>query len=331
MTLKPGKSSALNQIPADELRLMIRAALLYYEEGMTQNQTAKSLGVSRVKVTRLIAKAKSLGIVEIRINQPPGFFVEQEQALIQKFNLKDAMVTLDFEDPEALRRALATAAGHWLIPKLDQEGVVGFSMGRTLALLPDLVEPEGNTGTTFIEVMGASDSLNSGFSSYTVIGRMAALFGGQARLLDVPTIVSSKEMRDLILQEEQIKTRFEMSRSCDILLTSVGTVDEEALLYQIGYLTDDVLQQLKEAGAVGDLLGQFFDAEGTPVDNPLTGRIMALQLEELRQIPYSVLVSGGADKVTAILAAMRGSYVNVLVTDAHTAQQLLESNHPNKE
>ncbi len=331
MTFKSGRTSAFNQIPADELRLMIRAALLYYEEGMTQHQTAKALGVSRVKVTRLIAKAKSLGIVEIRINQPPDFYVGLEQALIQKYNLKDAIITLDIEDAEALRRTLATAAGNWLIPKLDRDSVVGFSMGRTLALLPEVVEPQGDTGTTFIEVMGASDSLNSGFSSYTVIGRMAALFGGQARLLDVPTIVSSQEMRDLILEEEQIKARFEMSRNCDILLTSVGTVDEEALLYQIGYLTDDVLQQLKQTGAVGDLLGQFFDAEGDPVENPLTGRIMALQLEELRRIPYSVLVSGGSDKATAILAAIRGGYVNVLVTDASTAHQLLETKSTNKE
>ncbi len=79
MTFKSGKLAALNQIQSDEMRLMIRASLLYYEEGMTQNQIAKTLGVSRVKVTRLIAKAKSLGIVEIRINQPPDYFVELEQ------------------------------------------------------------------------------------------------------------------------------------------------------------------------------------------------------------------------------------------------------------
>ncbi len=326
MTFHASKTTALNQVPADELRLMIRAALLYYEEGLTQSQTAKALGLSRVKVTRLIAKAKNLGIVEIRINQPPNYFVELEQALIRRFDLKDAIVTLDMAEGEALRHALASAAGSWLIPKLDQESVVGFSMGRTLALLPEVVAPTAETGTTFIEVMGASDSLNSGFSSYTVIGRMAALFGGQARLLDVPTIVSSQEMRDLILKEEQIKSRFEMSRSCDILLTSVGTVDEEALLYKIGYLTDNVLAQLKKGGAVGDLLGQFFDAQGQPVENPLTGRIMALQLEELRQIPYSVLVSGGKEKVTAIQAAIRGRYINVLVTDASTAHQLLDNN-----
>jgi DNA-binding transcriptional regulator LsrR (DeoR family) len=325
MTFKSGKLAALNQVQSDEMRLMIRAALLYYEEGMTQNQIAKALGVSRVKVTRLLAKAKSLGIVEIRINQPPDFFVELEQALIERYGLKDAIVTLDVSDSEMLRLTLATAAGKWLIPKLEPESVVGFSMGRTLALIPEVVEPEEETGSTFIEVMGASDSLNSGFSSYTVIGRMAALFGGQAKLLDVPTIVSSPEVREVILKEEQIKARFEMSRHCDILLTSVGTVDQEALLYNIGYLTDDVLEKLIEKGAVGDLLGQFFDADGQPVQNPLTGRIMALTLDELGEIPYSVLVSGGQEKQTAIRAAIRGGYVNVLVTDASTARQLIEN------
>ncbi len=224
-----------------------------------------------------------------------------------------------------LRLTLATAAGKWLIPKLNRESVVGFSMGRTLALIPEVVEPEEETGSTFIEVMGASDSLNSGFSSYTVIGRMAALFGGQAKLLDVPTIVSSPGVREMILKEEPIKARFEMSRHCDILLTSVGTVDQEALLYKIGYITDEILEKLIAKGAVGDLLGQFINAEGEPVENPLTGRIMALTLNELKEIPYSVLASGGQEKHTAIRAAIRGGYVNVLVTDANTARQLIEN------
>lgn len=317
------KSATYNSIPPEELRLITRAAWLYYMQGLTQNEIADEMQLSRVKITRLISRAKSLGMVEIRVVQPPGFFVDLERALIQRYQLKDAVITLDVASGPPLRRVLARAAADWLIPHLRPDLVVGFSMGRTLALLPEVIQPLENTGTTFIEVMGASDSLNSGFSSFTVIGRVAEICGGQARLLDVPTFVSSKAIHDLILEEEQIAERFAMARKCEILLTSVGTVDQDALLHKIGYLSEDILRQLQAEGAVGDLLGQFFDASGTPVATPLADRVMALQLNELKNIPYSVLVSGGAEKERAIQAALEGKYVNVLITDVKTAQNLL--------
>jgi len=318
------KNKNMNAIPPDELRLITRAAWLYYMQGMTQNEIAEELLLSRVKVTRLISRAKSLGMVEIRVIQPPGFFVGQEQELMKRYQLKDVVITLDVSSPDGLRRVLARAAAEWLVPRLHQEMVVGFSMGRTLAMLPEMIRPMAPTGATFIEVMGASDSLNSGFSSYTVIGRMAEICGGQARLLDVPTFVSSQSIRDLILEEEQIAKRFDMARNCEVLVTSVGTVDKDALMHKIGYLTDEVLEQLQREGAVGDLLGQFFDAKGKTIPTPLDGRVMALQLNDLKNIPYSVLVSGGAEKVPAIRAALEGKYVNVLITDVKTAESLLQ-------
>lgn len=322
--MNQNNNSIYSNISSEELRLITRAAWLYYMQGLTQNDIAEELDCSRIKVTRLISRAKSLGMVDIRIIQPPGFFVDMEQALISRYNLRDAVITLDVAPGNPLRRVLARAAADWLIPHLSRDLVVGFSMGRTLALLPEIIQPLGQTGTTFIEVMGASNSLNSGFSSYTVIGRMAEICGGQARLLDVPTFVSNRSIRDLLLAEEQISARFATARKCEILLTSVGPVDKDALLYQIGYLSDEMLEQLRENGAVGDLLGQFFDAQGNPIDNELNERVMALQLNELRDIPYSVLVSGGPEKIAAIRAAMTGKYVNVLITDVKTAQSLLE-------
>ncbi|MDX9863644.1 MAG: sugar-binding transcriptional regulator [Anaerolineaceae bacterium] len=318
------KNANMNAIPPEELRMITRAAWLYYMQGLTQSEIADELKLSRVKVTRLVSRAKALGMVEIRVIQPPGFFVGLEQELIKRYQLKDAVITLDVSSASALRRVLARAAAEWLTPRLDNDTVVGFSMGRTLALLPEVTQPMEPTGATFIEVMGASDSLNSGFSSYTVIGRMAEICGGQARLLDVPTFVSSPPIRDLILEEELIAKRFEMARNCQILVTSVGTVDKDALMHKIGYLTDDVLDQLKREGAVGDLLGQFFDAKGQHISTPLDGRVMALQLDDLKNIPFSVLVSGGKEKEAAIRAALEGEYVNVLITDVKTANNLLQ-------
>ena len=321
--MNQNNNSSTANIPLEELRLMTRAAWLYYIQGLTQTEVAKEMDCSRVKVTRLIARAKNLGIVDIRIKQPAGCYIDLEQELITRFNLRDAVVTMEVPEGEPLRHTLAHAAVKWLTPHLNPDRVVGISMGRTLALFPDIIDPGQSTETTFIEVMGASDSINSGFNSYAVISRMAQNFGGVARLLDVPTFVSSQSVRDMLMSEKQIAERFEIARSCDILMTSVGTVNEDALMYQIGYISKELLTQLQEDQAVGDLLGHFFDEHGQPIPSPFDGRLMALQLEDLKRIPYSVLVSGGQDKIRAMKAALLGNYVNVLITDVGSAQSLL--------
>jgi DNA-binding transcriptional regulator LsrR (DeoR family) len=324
--MEPLKNIPISEIQQDELRLITRAAWLYYIQGLTQTEVAEELNVSRIKVTRLIARAKSYGIIEIRIHQPSGMFVDLEQELISRYNLRDASVILDIPNGEPIRRLLAKAAAQWLTPHLRPELVVGISMGRTLAYLPEVIENKQPTGTTFIEVMGASDSVNSGFSSYAVISRIAQLYGGQAHLLDVPTFVSSQSIRDLLMSETHIAERFEIARHCDILITSVGTVDNDALLHQIGYINDEILQHLQREKAVGDLLGHFIDERGRPVSNPLDGRLMAIQLDDLKHIPYSVLVSGGENKINAMKAALLGNYINVLITDVSSAKELLKKN-----
>ncbi|MEN6523232.1 MAG: sugar-binding transcriptional regulator [Anaerolineaceae bacterium] len=324
--MEPLRNPPANGIPQDELRLITRAAWLYYIQGMTQTEVAEELNVSRIKVTRLIARAKSYGIVDIRIHQPSGMFVDLEEELISRYNLRDASVILDIPNGEPIRRLLAKATAEWLTSHLRPELVVGISMGRTLACLPDVIESNQPTGTTFIEVMGASDSVNSGFNSYSVISRIAQLYGGQSHLLDVPTFVSNQSIRDLLMSEEHIAERFEIARHCDILITSVGTVDDDALLHQIGYLPDDILHQLQNDHAVGDLLGHFIDERGRPVSSPLDGRLMAIQLDDLKHIPYSVLVSGGESKINAMKAALLGNYINVLITDVISAKELLKKN-----
>jgi len=321
--MNANKNQIFNNIPKDELRVITKAAWLYYMQRMTQNEIAQELNCSRVKITRLISRAKSMGIVDINIIQPPGLFVDLEQALISRYNLKDTVITMDVGTGEPLREILARAAADWLLPQLHSELVVGFSLGRTLAKIPEFMQPLEKSGVNFIEVMGASDSLTSGFNSYRVIGRMAEACGGQARLLDVPTFVSNQSIRNMLLKEERIAKRFSMARNCEILLTSVGTVDKEALLYQIGYLNDEIIDQLNQDNAIGDLLGQYFDANGNPIPNPLNDRVMALKLQDLKKIPYSVLISGGKDKHQAIKAAITGKFVNVLITDISTAKTLL--------
>ena len=109
----PSKTESLT--PAEE-RLTARAAWLYYMDGMTQEEVAQRMGLSRIKINRLISQARRVGMVQISIKLPDLLYPEVEEALCRHFDLRDAVVTMEAEPGESLYRVLAQGTADWLTP-----------------------------------------------------------------------------------------------------------------------------------------------------------------------------------------------------------------------
>lgn len=303
---------------------LLRISWLYYMEGLTHREIGDRLGLPRVKVTRLLQQARNMGIVEIKINGANTQYMQLEHALCEAFNLRDAVVVMEAEAGAALYRVLAKGAADWLMPRLQPGMTVGFSLGRTISHLPDAFEPSGKIDCSFTDIIGGASEGVGNFESYSVASRMAELVGGHAHYIYAPTIVSNKELRSMLLKENSVAEALERARTCDIVLQSVGVMGEDALLHQKGYLSTADLEMMKQAGAVGDILCRFIDKHGKRVANPLSQRMMAISLEDLKNIPLSVCVAGGLYKVEVIFAALQLNVFNVLITDTTTAQALLD-------
>ena len=109
-----------------------------------------------------------------------------------------------------------------------------------------------------------------------------------------------------------------------VALVGIGSVEPSALLVSSGNtLPDRDLRALAEHGAVGDVCLNFFDAEGAHVESDLVGRTLGIDEATLKAIPRRIGVAGGARKHAAIRAALVGGWCDVLITDAHTAEELL--------
>lgn len=106
---------------------------------------------------------------------------------------------------------------------------------------------------------------------------------------------------------------------------TVGTTEDNATLFSLGYLNTSEIKKLQRT-AVGDIVSQFVDEQGQIVDPELAKRTMAIPLDVLKATRQSILVAGGMNKLPAIQAALNGRYANVLVTDLHNAQALLDEN-----
>jgi len=304
--------------------LLVRVAWLYYIEELTQQQIADRLHLPRVKVTRLLKKARDAGIVEFRIAKPTAH-LELERELRLHLGLKDAWVTPTPLRAERLRPALGEAAAEYLQPLFRPGLVVGLGMGRTLAEIPHFIEPHSNSECVFVEMVGGAGGTNLGFDTYNVSWRLAEQCGGAAEHVFTPVVVESAESRAALLQDPQIIATLGMAAQCDVGLVGIGGTGDDMLLFQLGHCDDATIRDLRARGAVGDILGHFFDLNGQPVACEVDHRIIALSLDQLRAIPTVIAVAGGLEKTEAILGALRGSYVNALVTDAETAQAVLQN------
>jgi len=107
-------------------------------------------------------------------------------------------------------------------------------------------------------------------------------------------------------------------------LVGVGTPTADATIVHMGYLNAEDARGLRERGVVGDILGQFFDADGNVVDLPIHDRRIGIELSDLARIPKVVGVAGGLHKTGAIRGALHGGFLDVLVTNELAAIRLLE-------
>lgn len=317
-------------LPPDQYRQIVRVSRLYYESNLTQEQIGEKLGISRMKVNRLLTQARTAGIVQVRIVEPPEPYGELGHRLLTDFELQDVRIvpTPPYEDggPEedALRSAIAAEGAAWLVDRLEPNLVVGLGLGRTVSLLPENFRPNRQCDAVFTSLEGVGTSPNAGFAAYNVTSRLADAVGGSAEIVSAPTFVSDPSLQGPLLSEPSVAASIDIARNAGIAIQSIGTVSSDATLYRHGTLTDDDLQQLRDAGAVGDALGHFYDDRGQHVPWWTDNTHVGLTLDELKKLPTSALVAGGAAKVAAIRAALRGNIFNVLITDELSAEMLLE-------
>jgi DNA-binding transcriptional regulator LsrR (DeoR family) len=309
-------------INKEDHQLWAKVAKLYYENDLTQGEIANKLGYSRVKIHRILRSAKEAGIVQVQINTLDSSATDLENQLIHKYDLRDCIVVEDYPPGDDLYLSLARASGGWLKSRIKSGMRIGLGLGRTISYLPHAFGIEKEVPCIFTEVAGAVSDHSWGIESNNIASQMAEIFGGKAELFYAPTLVSSPALKEQLIKERSVKKSLERARNCDVILQSVGPVDETAILFLQGYLSISDLDLLKTAGAVGDALGCFYDRDGQILPSPTDDLMIGLHLSELLDIPWSLLIAGGPEKIIPIDAALKGKYFNVLITNISTANDL---------
>lgn len=317
--------------PTDDELLMSRAAWLYYVGGLNQEAAAQRLGVTRARVNKLLQDARETGLVSISINPSNLGMLDVEDELARRWGLDFCVCTpaLGLEGEGAATgfalRAVGMAAANHLRDHLSrtEAPVIGTGWGRTLDQMTRHLAGVTAPQAKFVSVMG-SLTANSSYNPFEVVHALARQTGGEGYVLPVPFIADSVEDRHVLMSQKTVQKALAIAESATVTYISLGELKEEALLRRQGMLTADDVAGLREAGAVGDTNGIFFDAEGLAVAHPLNERTVALGFETLRRTNVVALVAG-VQKVNAARAFLKSGVARGLVIDGDTAGLLLET------
>ena len=304
--------------------LGVRVAWLYYVEGLTQAQIARALAVSRAKVIRLLAAARESGVVRIRIDAKGSEQIALERRLCRAFGLDEATVVPAPVEEAATAAVVGLAAGIYLRDQVCAGMSIGVGWGQTLSMSLKAIGGESFDRVSVISLLGGMTHSRA-VNPSAVARRMADAFGADCYQLTAPVFVADEATRKALWAEPALHDLLQRARRVDIALVSVGDVSADATLFREGLLPRSELASLRAAGAVGDVLCHFLDAEGRVVDHPVNRRVIAVGLEDLRRAAKIVIAAGGARKVAAVRAALTATRARVLITDEAAARTLLDA------
>lgn len=308
----------------DVRKLLFKVATAYYEDGLTQRKIGERLGISRIKVSRLLQQARDEKIVQISIVPPPGSNVEVERALEAKYGLLEAVVVApnSYEDSEMVRE-LGGAAAACLVRCLDGDEVVGLSWGTTLRAVVDALPPYNWPGMTVVQILGGLGHPAADIHGSDLARRMAQSFGAKLRLLAAPGVVKSKLVCEALMEDPQIGGTLALAETADVVILGVGIPLHGSVVQESGILSREEILRLMEDGAVGDIALRFFDSEGRAMEHEVNERTIGLTLKQIQKIPRRIGVAGGEKKFEVIRGALLGKFINVLITNDLTAMRLL--------
>lgn len=304
--------------------LAARAAWLSYIGGYTQEDIARRLGVSRVKVNRLIAEAAEVGVVRVFVEGTAAECVALEDRITKRWNLEFCSVSPTVDDGPLPLRTLAAAGARYLNGVLERgdAALIGIGHGRTLAEMVKQLPRTPRPNVRFVSLLG-SLTRHAAANPFDVIHRLTEVTGAESYLMPAPFFADSVADKRVLLAQKSLKDVFALARKAQLHIVGIGEVGAGAHILATGMITDGESRQLKRAGAVGEVLGRFLDAAGRPVVAEINERGVAIRLDEIKGRRV-VAVAGGVGKPQAIKAVLESRVITGLITDETTAKAIVE-------
>ncbi|MGL6020238.1 MAG: sugar-binding transcriptional regulator [Gibbsiella quercinecans] len=314
----------------NDLRLLIKVAQMYYEQDLTQAQIAKSLGIYRTTISRMLKKIRDQGIVTIAINYQYHETLHLEQRLKQRYGLKEAMVSPAGaeQSPQEKLDSIGLLCANFLNNIIEDRDVIGFSWGSALAATVEhMADGCGKKSAVCVPMVGGpSGKLESRYHVNTIVYSAAVKMRAESKLIDFPAILEQKLIRDGIMESQHYRTIAEYWDRLDIAVFGIGSPNITGQSTWRAFYGNDAIAHFNSAAVAGDICSRFYDAAGKSIDTYLSEKTINITLDKIKRANYAIGVAHSYEKLSGIIGALRGGYINCLVTTKETAEKLLAIN-----
>jgi DNA-binding transcriptional regulator LsrR (DeoR family) len=302
-----------------------RAGWLYYVAGNNQEAIAQKLGVSRQTAQRLVSLSVSEGLIKVRLDHPIAQCMELAAALKSRYALDLVEVVPTDPDSRSTTTGVAEAAAAEIERRLraPEPIVMAIGTGRTLKAAIEQLTPMECPQHKIVSLTG-SIAPDGSAAFYNVIFNIADTVKARSYPMPLPVIASSAAERELLLAQPMIRETVALAGKADITFVGIGDLGANAPLYIDGFISKPELQALQKAGAVAEIVGWAFDADGRLIEGLTNDRVVSAALPS-REQALVVALAKGDKKLPGIRAALNRRLVNGLLTDEYTASQLLAS------
>lgn len=307
--------------------LKVKISKLYYQQNLSKVDISKKLRTSRFKIARLLEDAVKEGIVTINIKEPKNTYLDLENNLEEKFRIFRAYVVDSSSDYNLTKRNLGRAAANCLDNIVYDGDIIGIAWGTTIyEMINALPAKIDKKNISVVQLTGGLDQVETKYNAIELSSRLSKTFNSSCYQLYAPAIVDSIQIKKLLLSDSSIKRTLDMFSKVNIAVVGIGSVSPKpsTLLYKEGFLKEKDIKKIFLSHAAGDINTYFYDVNGNNCKSELEDRAVGMNIEQLKRVRHVIGVAGGEFKAKAILAALKGKIINILVTDYKTAKILLE-------
>jgi len=309
----------------DRQSLLADIAEMYFIEGKNQAEIAKLVGVTRSNISRMLKDARNSGIVQIQINRPIREDQSMADQLINRFDLIDARVVVVDQSSLSLE-LLGKAAANELMAQLKPGWVIGTSWGTGIsATVEEITKEPSLHELKVVQLLGALGARIEDYDAHAIVRRLAEKLDAEGFYINAPFLVKDNGIAESLLENRSVQETLVQGKRVDVALLGVGSSDmQHCSFYLADYVTRKEIQEIQQAGAIGDVCGRFFDINGEMTALKFQNRLIGISLADLLRIPVRIGVAGGKAKILPIIGALKGRLINVLVSDAKTIAEVLK-------
>lgn len=307
-------------------RLIHTILNLYYIDKMKQADIAECLNLSIPKVNRLLQQARELGYIDFVIRTPFQNLFSLEERLKAIFGLREAIVVPEVGgSSSALMNAIGSVAANFLLEHLRDGDILALTPGTTVRAVVHSTDATRSYKVTVVPILGSLQGDLESDMNY-LAKNMGDRLGGKAYQFHAPAFVDTPEAAEMLRSMDPVKTILDIGRSASVGLLGIGTVDPQTSRYvQFTALSAEEMKNVAAGcGGVGEICASVYDIEGHPCGKAYSDRVIGLNLEEIRKIPYRIGVAASVAKALPIYGALRGGYLHALITDETAARGVLE-------